>query len=177
MPETRLLVLGIGQELRGDDAAGPQVVRRWQAAHPHTAAQPGLRVETTTLPGLSLLGFLENVSAAILVDAAQSGAQPGTLHVVERQQLAAFEQEAGSAHGWGIAETLAMGEELDADNLPQTLYLLAVESGSFELGEGLSEALQAALPQAVEQLEDLVQSILAGRRPPRQHRQPAAAVP
>lgn len=160
MPETRLLVLGLGQELRGDDAAGPEVVRCWQAAHPQTAGQTGVLVETTTLPGLSLLGFLEHVPAAILVDASQSRSEPGTVQVVERRDLAAFEQQAGSAHGWGIAETLAMGEVIDSSKLPQRLYLLAIEAGNFELGAGLSKAVEDALPQAVNQLEELVQTLL-----------------
>ena len=156
MPKTKFLVIGLGQELRGDDAAGLEVVKRWQAEYPETARDPELVVELSPLPGLSLLSFLECVEAAILVDAVQSGAPVGTVHVLQREHLAAFGTDARSAHGWGLAETLALGEELYADKLPKRIRLLAIEAGGLELGSRLSAAVQAALPAAAQKLQELV---------------------
>jgi hypothetical protein len=48
-----ILVLGIGQSLRGDDAAGLEAVCLWQQTHPLTAQK--VQVEFTELPGLGLL--------------------------------------------------------------------------------------------------------------------------
>lgn len=156
MPKTKLLVIGLGQDLRGDDAAGLEVVKRWQAGYPETAKDPELVVELSPLPGLSLLSFLECAEAAILVDAVRSGAPDGTLHVLQREDLAVFGTDARSAHGWGVAETLALGEELYADKLPKRISLLAIEAGGLELGSQLSTAVQNALPAAAQRLQELV---------------------
>ena len=52
--------------MRGDDAAGLETVRMWQAQHPDTASR--VKVEFSELPGLDILDLLEGVEAAIIVD-------------------------------------------------------------------------------------------------------------
>ncbi len=90
-----IVVIGIGQTLRGDDGAGIRAVQRWQAAYPATASHPQLRVELEELPGLSLLDRLSGADAAILVDAVRSGAPPGCLYRLELSDLDAFRPEFG----------------------------------------------------------------------------------
>lgn len=165
MPRAKLLVIGMGQELRGDDGIGIEVVRRWQAEYPQIAGNPDVWVETTSLPGLSLLSYLECADAAILVDAAQSGAPPGTLHVLGLDELANFGGDARSAHGWGVAETLVLAESLYKEKLPDTIMLLAVEAESMELGSPLSSIVQSKVPAAIEKLNSLVATLLAQPSP------------
>ncbi len=50
---TKVAVIGIGQSLRGDDAAGLIAVRQWQEKYPQTASRPEVRIETDELPGLA----------------------------------------------------------------------------------------------------------------------------
>src|SRR5512142_676272 len=106
---TKVAVVGIGQGLRGDDAAGLEAVRRWQEKFPETASRPEVRVEMNELPGLALLGLIEDAEAAVLVDAVQSSALPGTIHLLKQEELSAFASHAKTAHGWGVAETLDLG--------------------------------------------------------------------
>lgn len=160
MPKARLLIIGMGQELRGDDAVGLEVVKRWQADHPETALDAEVVVELAPLPGLSLLSFLECVDAAVLVDAVQSGATPGSLHLLEGEDLASFGSDGRSAHGWGVAETLILGQDLYAEKMPKQIYMLAVEAESMELGSPMSAAVQAAVPAAALKLQELALHIL-----------------
>jgi hydrogenase maturation protease len=160
MPKARLLIIGMGQDLRGDDAVGLEVVKRWKSQNPEIAKKPEVVVEMAPLPGLSLLSFLECVEAAILVDAVHSGAVPGRLHILDREDLASFGGDARSAHGWGVAETLMLGQDLYGEKMPKEICLLAVEAGSMELGRPLSAAVLAALPAAVLKLQELALQIL-----------------
>ncbi len=155
MSKAKLLVLALGQDLRGDDGAGPEVLKRWREAYPETAGRQDLLAEVTPLPGLTLLSLLEYAHNAILVDAAQSGAPAGSLHVLQAEDLAGFGLGAGSAHDWGIAETLALGASIDPDKLPEHLTILAIEAKDLELGHAFSAEVQAALPQAVQKLQEL----------------------
>jgi hydrogenase maturation protease len=152
-----ILVLGIGQRLRGDDGAGLAAVEYWQAAYPETAESGVVCLELAELPGLSLLELLAGSQAALIVDAVRSGGIPGTLHVLEESQLAAFMPESGSAHAWGVAETLALGRRLAPERLPGRLRLLGIEAGTVELGAGLSREVIEALPAAAEKIQEIVQ--------------------
>ena len=158
-----ILVLGIGHSLRGDDAAGLEAVRRWQSLHPATAAR--LRVELSELPGLGLLDLLAGMQAAVLVDAVQEAGQAaGTLLVLGPDDLAAFTAGTGSAHGWGVAETLQLGRSLQPDLAGIRVHLIGIAASQFNLGAGLSREVEAALGPAAEQIEDLVNRLIESNR-------------
>ena len=107
--------------------------------------QPDVQVEFCELPGLNLLNLLAGTSTAILVDAVVSGAAPGTIHRLDREQLAAFMAGSNSAHGWGVAETLALGAQLDPQSLPRKIILIGIEAGQMELGAELSRDVKNTL--------------------------------
>jgi len=153
-------IIGIGQSLRSDDGAGLAAVRAWMAAYPGTASDPRLQVELVELPGLALLDLLADSQAAIITDVVHSNAAPGTLHRLKMDDLAGFQPGSGSSHGWGVAETLQLGQLIDPDSIPEKIILLGIEAGDLDLGERLSEAVQTALPAVVQQIEAQVRGWL-----------------
>jgi hydrogenase maturation protease len=153
-----ILILGIGQSLRGDDAAGLEAVKLWQAQHPDSAVQ--VKVELSELPGLVLLDLLEGMDAAILVDAVQTSAPTGTVIRLGPHELAGFTPEAGSAHGWGVAETLQLGRSLYPSLADCRISLIGIEAGTMDMGADLSPQVQAALIGAATMIEKEVQDLL-----------------
>lgn len=144
--------------MRRDDGAGLEIVRLWQKTYPRSAARPDVRVEFAGLAGLGLLSLLEDAEAAVLVDCVRTNAPAGMLFTLQEADLAAFGAASGSAHGWGAAETLTLGRTIGAP-LPERLVILAIAAGDVSLGEGLSPAVEAALPQAADRLEQICKSL------------------
>ncbi len=155
-----IVIIGLGQSLRGDDAVGLAAVRLWQETYPSSVSEARLRVEMAELPGLTLLDLLDGADAALLVDAVVSGAAPGTLHLVGPDDLSAFVAGAESAHGWGVSETLALAHQL-GQSLPAQIIILGIEAASFEMGAPLSETARQALPAAARQIESQLRAWLA----------------
>lgn len=160
MDKEKIIVIGSGQSMRGDDAAGLEAVRRWQADFPETAGQ--VRVELCELPGLNLLDLLEGRQAAILVDAMHAAGHPGRLRRLTPDDLAVFAAGAASAHGWGVAETLSMGRLLYPALEKCQVTLIGIAGGQFEMGAGLSRGVQAAMKHAAGMIEREVQTLLGG---------------
>jgi hydrogenase maturation protease len=157
----RITLIGIGQSLRGDDAAGLEAVRLWRERFPETAARSEIRVETSELPGLNLLDLLQGVEAALLVDALQDDSAPaGTLVRLSPEELAAFVPGSGSAHGWGAAETLQLGRLVDPSLAECRIILIGIVGDGFELGAGLSPRVRQALDPAAERIEAELQALL-----------------
>jgi hydrogenase maturation protease len=154
-----LVVVGIGQSFRGDDGAGLAAVETWRKSY-SSAQDPRMRIELTELPGLALLDLLADAQAAIIVDAIKSGRTPGTILLLNQDDLAAFGKGSRSAHGWGVAETLTLGKQLEPEKLPVRLSMIAIEAGGLELGHGLSQEVQNALPHAAHLIEEQVQRFL-----------------
>jgi len=156
----KVAVIGIGQSLRGDDAAGLDAIRQWQEEHPETAGRPEVRVEASELPGLALLDLLQDAEAAIIVDAVKSSAMPGTIHRINPDDLSAFTSDAQSAHGWGVTETIQLGRKLypTLKNLP--IRLIGIEAEQFSMGSGLSQKVAQTIPALCRTIEDEVQTFL-----------------
>jgi hydrogenase maturation protease len=154
----KIIVLGLGQSLRGDDAAGLEAVRLWQAQYSQSALK--VQVEISELPGLGLLERLEGMQAAILVDAMHAPEAPGTLCHLGPDELAAFSAEAQSAHGWGVAETLLLGLSLYPSLADCRICLIGIVGYQFNLGSRLSPAVQTALVKAAALIEKEVQDLL-----------------
>ncbi len=153
-------LIGIGQSLRGDDGAGLAAVRLWQITYPDKILPFYLQVELAELPGIGLLSLLEGASFAILLDAVSSGATPGTIYLLDESHLETFSQSAGTAHGWGVAETLALGRQLMPNSLPRQIKIIGIEAGQLNPGEGLSPAVEAAIPEVCKLINRLLDEYL-----------------
>jgi hydrogenase maturation protease len=153
-----ILILGIGQSLRGDDAAGLEAVRLWQELCPETAQR--VRLEFAELPGLGLLDLLKGMDAAVLVDAVHTMSAPGTILHLSPDDLASFAPDSRSAHGWGVAETLQLGRSLYPSLADCRISLIGIEAGPMDMGADLSPQVQAALIRAATMIEKEVQDLL-----------------
>lgn len=158
-----ILVLGIGQSLRGDDASGLEAVQLWQQTHPWTAAR--VRVVRSEFPGLGLLELLDGMDAAVIVDAVLSRGPAGTVIRLCTEELACFKSEAGFSHGWGVAETLGLGISIKPGLTNCRITLIGVVGVNFGIGMGLSPAVRAALPKAGQMIEkELVEWLEMGNK-------------
>lgn len=157
----RITVIGVGQTLRGDDAAGIEAVRRWEQAYTESASRPNVRVQYSELPGLSLLDLLEGFNVAVIVDAVEGMSHPGRVHKLGLHELESFPSGAKSAHGWGVAETLKLGQQLGMIPPQCRIRLVGIEAEQIGMGSPLSPAVEQALPAACEAIETEVKQALS----------------
>lgn len=156
---TRVAVIGIGQEFRGDDAIGLEAVHRWEEKFPETAHRPEVEIEACELPGLSLLDLFDGADTAILVDAVQGSDAPGTIHRLSEEQLASFTSDSKSAHGWGVAETLKLRRSISHETHP-TIRIIGIEIEQVQLASLISADVREQLPALCEVIQAEVQTAL-----------------
>ncbi|MBP7561186.1 MAG: hydrogenase maturation protease, partial [Armatimonadetes bacterium] len=80
----QVTILGIGSILMGDDGVGVRAAEALQTVEP----QEGVDVVVSGLLGLDLIYALEEVEAAVIIDAADFGGEPGEIRVVSPDSLA-----------------------------------------------------------------------------------------
>lgn len=94
------------------------------------------------------------------MDAVHSSAPAGTVHLLLPAQLSEYDRGTGSAHGWGVAETLALGYQLYPEDMPDQVTLIGIEGKNYQPGDPLSEAVKKSLKQVVELLEGEIGRLL-----------------
>ena len=142
-PGGRVVVIGVGNEFRRDDGAGPAVIRRLLLRAPHD-------VELMTCDGepTRLIETWAGAPLAIVVDAVRAEPpHPGSLHrLVLVRPLGGT--QAASSHGLGLDDAVALA--LALDRMPGRLIVHAVEAGNLAQGTGLTPAVAAAVDALAE---------------------------
>ena len=156
----KIILVGLGHEMHGDDEIGLEVVRRWSEEHAGDFSEMEIQTRILESPGINLLGTIAGLDAAILVAAIRSGAPQGTVQILKDQGLTAFEGSSRKKIRWGAAETLSLGRQLAPEDLPEKLVLIGIEGAAFGLGEGLSPAVRAAIPEALTALDHVLEEIV-----------------
>jgi hydrogenase maturation protease len=136
-------LIGIGNRLRCDDAAGLLVAERLRAELPE--------IDVLTLDGepSALLDAWESADKVIVVDAVSSGGRPGTIHRVDASERdLPRDLFPASTHALGLAEAVGLARALG--RMPGSLVVYGIEGGSFETGESLSPPVQAAVERVAE---------------------------
>ena len=138
----KTVIIGVGNELRGDDAAGIEVVRR---------------LKEYILPGVTLIdsgtvpeNFLGPVVKArpdhvILVDAADMNGQPGT-----------FRELYGNALDWSAFSTHTNVLKLVMDYIEREtgadVRLIGIQPVSCGFGDSMSECVRESIDKLVDEL-------------------------
>ncbi len=141
----RTAIIGLGNPLRGDDGIGPRVIE----ALNRRGLPPGVQAVEEGAGGLELLELLEGQERAVIVDAALVGREAGQF-VRFTPEEARLEEAADrlSFHSAGLAETLTLARALERPLPP--LVIFGVQPARTDWEEGLSPAVEAALPALVE---------------------------
>ena len=141
-----LRVIGVGNDLRGDDAAGPETVRRLRAR-----AVPGLEALACAADPQALLEAWAGAARVVVVDAMASGAPAGT---VARFDAVAgplpIERFRGSTHGLGVAEAVELARALG--RLPASLAVIGIEGARWDHGAPLGPEADEAVDRVVDGL-------------------------
>jgi hydrogenase maturation protease len=142
----KVRVLCLGNELVRDDGVGLRIGRVLRSLR----LPDRVTVELRRAVGLELLDELDPSEAIVLVDAARTGAPPGTCTVRDAAAAAGLAGDPTSCHGVGIAEVLRVAEALQPGRPRPRITVVAVEAEDLSgWGLGLSAAVRDALPGAV----------------------------
>lgn len=158
-------IIGVGNELRGDDGVGLEAVRRIRTALPGAPPEP-IAVSARCGDPVGLIDIWSRTPAVVLVDAMRSGGRPGTIRrfdggrdplpVAPRRSGAGIDRlpvafgAVASTHAGGLEAAIELARVLG--RLPPRLIVYGVEGRSFEPGMAVSDPVRAALASVVRQV-------------------------
>jgi hydrogenase maturation protease len=139
------LVIGLGNRLRGDDAAGLEVATIVGRQAPQAS------VVTCEREPSDLIDLWDGVPLAIVVDAVEGG-KPGDLHRMELEPSSALPVDwplsrTASTHALDLPQVVGLAQSLG--RLPQRLVVLGIAGEEFVTGGPLSTGARAGVEAAV----------------------------
>src|SRR6516225_4285895 len=122
----QILIIGLGNDYRGDDAVGRVLARRLQAI-----AGDNVRVLEESGEGAALMESWKGGDFVILIDAVHCGGAVGSIHRFD----AAMQPVPGSffhysTHAFSVAEAVELARALN--QLPPRLIIYGIEGKNFD---------------------------------------------
>nr|MEE4266879.1 hydrogenase maturation protease [Candidatus Krumholzibacteria bacterium] len=137
-------IMAVGNSFYGDDGVGAAVLEQIRKAD----VFPGADLFDAHTDALSLLDHLSPGEANVIIDAAEMGLPPGEVAWFRPEDVKLkINSDHLSMHGFGLAETFAMAEQLG--QMPEETLIVGVQPLRIEINTGLSDAVAAAVPRVI----------------------------
>jgi len=134
-----VVVIGVGNEFRRDDGAGPAVIGRLRDLVPS-----GVGLVITDGEPTRLIEAWTGAALAVVVDAVRAEpSHPGQVHRFVVDRLGPGKGGTASSHGLGLDDAITLAVALD--RMPGRLIVHAIEAADFTQGTGLTPAVAAAV--------------------------------
>ena len=152
---TRIGVLGIGNELMGDDGIGPVLIRLIAETY---SGEDDLLISDEGTGGFNIVHTLEGLERVLFIDSADMGLPAGEFRVFapedveSRKVLPRF-----SAHEGDLLNVIELSRALCGS--PKEVWILAVQPGSIEIRESLSAELTGNLDVYLKAAERMVERL------------------
>jgi len=154
MQKSRMIVIGIGNPYRSDDAAGLLVARRLKEQFISAC-----EVHEQAGEGAALMELWKGAQHVVVIDAVQSDAAPGMIHRFHANShplSAAIARD--STHAFGLIEAIELSRALN--QLPSNLVIYGIEGENFDAGTGLSQKVLDGVNDLVRELQQEIDSSL-----------------
>jgi len=138
----KVLIVGIGNPLRGDDGVGPEIIKRLNNPLPRL-----LLFDVGETPE-NYLGKIvkQKPDTMVLIDAVDFGSSPGTIKIIEKDDI---KDESLSTHNASLNLVAKyLQKETSAD-----VFLLGIQPETTEFGREISQPVREGLEKIVRMLE------------------------
>ena len=164
MTSTRVLVVGVGNVLHGDDGFGVEVARRLG----ERPLPPGVTVAETGIGGIHLVHeLMAGYDALVVIDAVDRGRAPGTVMVIDAEVVDVGELRSEERHDLLADMHLATPERAlmvakATGVLPERTIIVGCQPAEIEtLGIGLTSTVNDAVATAVTEVERCVSELMS----------------
>ncbi len=157
----KILIAGVGNELRQDDAFGIEFVRAWIDTMPQSERINTMEVG---IAGIHLVQELHTgYDTLVLVDAVDYKREPGTISIEEVEELSDIEEMPldqkreflADMHYTNPTRAMMLAKALKV--LPEKVYILGCQSAKHDdFDIGMSKEVTAAIPLAINELNNWI---------------------
>jgi len=132
-----IAALGIGNPLLSDEGIGIHVINKLSKEYEFPKS---VRLIDGGTMGLDLLPFLEGNDKVLIIDAVDFHKEPGTINIIEGDEIPKFLSSKLSVHQIGLPDMLFAARLMDI--IPSEMCLIGIQPKSTEPGLELSEEIK-----------------------------------
>ena len=150
------LVLGLGNLLMNDDAAGLRAIYTLQERYPD---RDNFQIVDGGTLGLDLLGHVAWADKLLLVDAININEDPGTVALIAGEDINPIFSQRVSPHQVGLKDLLEAAELIG--DRPSDVELLGIQYDNINMEMTLSAPVERGLPKLIAAASERIDAFLS----------------
>jgi hydrogenase maturation protease len=150
-----ITVLGCGNPNRSDDGVGPHVIALLKK---RSGESEGVRLLDAGIDGMAAMFAARGCKSLIIVDACQSGSEPGAVFEAPGAALENSYTPALNLHDFRWDHALHAGRRIFRDAFPADVVVLLIEAATTDFGLDLSAPVAAAAVRVALRVEALIET-------------------
>jgi hydrogenase maturation protease len=150
-----LCVIGCGNSTRSDDGVGVYVAQTLREQL-RVSPRPDVCVFDAGTGGMDVMFQARGAKRLIIVDASQSGSEPGAVFKVPGRELESEPDASYSLHDFRWQHALTAGRKIFAADFPRDVTVYLIEAGSLAFGLELSAPIVASANRVVEEIRGIM---------------------
>lgn len=148
----RTAVIGVGNDLMGDDAIGPHIVR--DLIKRKVLPEEVLLIDEGR-GGMRLVHHIKEMEKVLIIDAADIGKDPGEFKIFRPEQVESIKDLSGTnIHEWDLLKMLDLSRMLG--EYPEEVLILAIQPNSLDWGENISSELSSRVEEYIGIVKDIL---------------------
>jgi len=157
--ENPILIIGVGNDFRSDDAVGLYVAREIGKS-----GLEGVTIIEGINDGTSMIELWTGAPSVFVVDCVSSDSNPGKIYRFDafREEIQESRFPSYSSHAFNITDTIALARNID--RLPENLIIYGIEGANLSSGNKLSDAVKKAADETVIRILDEIKRAHTGGR-------------
>jgi hydrogenase maturation protease len=162
MPLSKIIVLGLGNPILGDDGVGWKVANEVRLSLSFKYQSKFIiDIDTLAVGGLSLMEHLIDYDKAILIDAVQTGKKVigEVFSFLLEDMPSMYSGHTGSAHDTNLSNAIQVGRNMGL-NLPNQVIIVGIEAEKvYDFSDQLSPSIKKAVPTAAHFVIEIIQNL------------------
>jgi hydrogenase maturation protease len=136
-------VIGLGNELRGDDGIGPRIIEELEKS----SYRDQMHLINAAADAFIVLEYLKENNPVIIIDCARMGREAGGVIIFDADEAhAELMDTLISLHGFGLAEIYRIAAALGP---VAPTKIIGVEPKSIDFNTGLSVEVEKSIPKII----------------------------
>jgi hydrogenase maturation protease len=142
----KIVVLGVGNRLMGDDGFGPRVIEALEKRD----IPSNVEVMDAGVGGMAILSWIEGADKVVIIDSVQTGnVPPGTVYRFTDKELPPSDMFMLSLHDLNLVDTINIGRIVQ--KMPDEIIILGVEVKRVaEFEDRLTPEVEAAMAEVID---------------------------
>ncbi|MBK3666288.1 hydrogenase maturation protease [Bradyrhizobium diazoefficiens] len=149
-----ITVVACGNANRSDDGVGLTVLQLLKSRD--LARDPLVRLLDAGTDGMAAMFAARGCRTLIVIDACQSGSEPGAIFEVPGSELTQRYAPSLNLHDFRWDHALYAGKAIFRDAFPDDVVVFLIEAQCLDLGLAISEPVTAAASKVADRIEELV---------------------